>query len=69
MSGKGRQWSSETLAASHREACNEHLLGEFARAGGVELALKEEADIGRLMRPLSRPWLFATYHSTFPIGI
>lgn len=31
-----------------REACNEHLLGEFSRAGRVELALQEQPDVGRL---------------------
>jgi hypothetical protein len=37
----------ECFRASHRQTGNEHLLGEFERAGGVELALQEKADIER----------------------
>ena len=34
--------------ASHRETGDKHLLGEFARAGGIKLALEKEAHISRL---------------------
>ena len=34
--------------ASYREARDEHLLGEFARVGGADLALEKETDIGWL---------------------
>jgi hypothetical protein len=39
---------NEEFSASYREASDEHLLGEFARAGEIELALEEEAHIDRL---------------------
>ena len=38
----------EGFSASNRETGDEHLLGKFARAGEVELALQKKADIGRL---------------------
>ena len=39
---------NEGFSTSYREASDEHLLGEFARAGEIELALEEEAHIDRL---------------------
>jgi hypothetical protein len=39
----------EGFSASYWEAGDKHLLGEFARAGEVKLALEKEAHVGRLM--------------------
>ena len=45
---RGGGQENERFPSSHRQACDEHLLGQFARARRVELALQEQADLGRL---------------------
>ena len=59
---RGGGQENEGFPSSHRQACDEHLLGQFARARRGELALQEQADLGRLGPELSTA---ATNQSTW----